>query len=248
MSDIDPLDGDELSSFLGDIEASPESVQDPVFGTVEYEEIPAPETLDAAVAGDEENVFEGATTSIGDGACIVCGAPTFRPPGLTKTGRKKRVPKHCDLHAPHVRIPDEGPRFEGVESQLRRIQEELADDLRLLGTLTGPFFPVTGYYVLEHADPFTIALLKLCKNNQRMLRVLHRAASVAPVYTVAECVAGTAYAVQVDTHKADPHSNIARRLGVSRAYDTVYVTDSFSNGNNNNNNGFQGPPRYATVQ
>jgi hypothetical protein len=132
-----------------------------------------------------------------------------------------------------------------VESQLKRIQEELADDLRLLGILTGPLFPVTGYYVTEHADPFTIAILKLAKNNQRVLRVLHRAASIAPIYTVAETLAGTAYAVQVDTHKADPHNTIGRRLGVSRAYDAIYPSDTTGDAYNIDGNGFAPPPHYG---
>jgi len=129
-----------------------------------------------------------------------------------------------------------------VESQLKRVQEELADDLRLLGTLAGPLFPVTGYYIIEHADPFTIAVLKLAKNNTRVLRVLHRAASIAPIYTVAECVGGTAYAFQVDTRKADPHNVVGQRLGVSRVYDAIYPEEAQVKVENN---GFAPPPHYG---
>jgi hypothetical protein len=133
-----------------------------------------------------------------------------------------------------------------MESQLLRIQEELADDVRLLGTLAGPLLPVTGYYLLEHADPFTIALLKLAKNNQRILRVLHRAAQVAPIYTIAETVGGVAYAVQVDTKGADPHSTVGRRLGVARAYDTLYNNDSQESMFKPTTNGSTSPPpRYS---
>jgi hypothetical protein len=188
---------------------------------------------------------------VGDGSCVVCGAPTFRPPGLTKAGHKKRAPKYCDLHAPQRGVSKERSIPTGVEggaAQLQRIQEELADDLRLLGVLAGPLLPVTGMYVWTNADPFTEALLKLCKNNQRALRILHRAASVAPIYEVAKDVAGVAYAIQVDGRKADPHNTVGQRLGVARAYDAVYPESTPGNETNVRTNGAQGPPRYATVQ
>src|SRR5215472_786358 len=227
--------------FLGDVSVNGDEVS---FGEPEGVTLPP-------LTEDDKAVF-GASQPVGDGECVVCGAPTFRPPGLTKSGRRKRTPKYCDIHSPNIRVSSERPDFTGVESQLRRIQEELADDLRLLGTLAGPLFPVTGYYVFEHADPFTVAILKLAKNNTRVLRILHRAASVAPIYTVAECVAGTAYAVQVDTKKADPHNTVGRRLGVSRAYDAVYPDSTSSNGSNIAGNGnwndstfFAPPPRYG---
>ena len=198
---------------------------------------------------EDDSLFGDISQPVGDGECLVCGAPTFRPAGLTASGRKKRTPKYCDLHARKPGVQTERSSFAGVESQLRRVQEELADDLRLLGTLAGPLFPVTGYYVFEHADPFTIAILKLAKNNTRVLRVLHRAAQVAPIYTVAECVAGTAYAIQVDTKKADPHNMVGQRLGVSRAYDAVYPEEAQTkvngNGNWNDSSYFAPPPRYG---
>jgi len=225
----DTLTDADIAAFLGSIpDPEPEKEDEPI------EEFDVP---------DDDKPFEEATTPVGDGACIVCGAPTFRPPGLTKAGHKKRTPKYCDLHNPKLRVQGQGPEFIGVESQLQRIQEELADDIRLLGTLAGPLFPVTGYYVFLRADPFTIALIKLCKNNQRALRVLHRAASIAPVYEVAKDVAGVAYAVQVDTQKADPHSTVGQRLGVAQAYDSVFPSAP-SNGYQPNTQ-FQGPPTYA---
>lgn len=231
MSDSSVPSDDEIATFLGDVEIPAEQTAD--FGTVEFEtttEIPA-----------EETGLEDSTVQIGDGTCRVCGAPTFRPPGLTKTGRKKRAPGYCDLHDPKRKVSNERPFPRGVESQLQRVQEELADDLRLLGMLAGPMLPVTGYYVVDHADNFTIALLKLAKNNQSVLRVLHRVAQVAPIYTVAETVAGTAYAVQVDLQKADPHNTIGQRLGVEKAYNNVYPETQDSVGTN----GFQAAPRYA---
>src|SRR3974390_2072519 len=237
MSDAESLDFGGVEAFRGDINLTTGDSEPESFGPLDGGFVP-----DSPMPDEGESLFGDISQPVGDGECIVCGAPTFRPPGLTATGRKKRVPRRCDLHSTNAKLSAEGPNFAGVESQLRRVQEELADDLRLLGILAGPLFPVTGYYVAEHADPFTIAILKLAKNNQRVLRVLHRAASVAPIYTVAECVAGTAYAIQVDTQKADPHNTIGHRLGVSRAYDAVYPEERVDNVTNN---GFSQPPRYG---
>lgn len=240
MSDIGPLD-----LPLGEIE-----IENAPWISATVEDTTEPVT-DVPVSDNIEDggVFDGATTPVGDGACSVCGAPVFRPPGLTPTGRRKRVPKYCDLHNPKVRVGpvfDDGFTRANVDSQLRRIQEELADDVRLLGTLAGPMFPVTGYYIFDGADSFTLALLKLCKNNSRMLRVLHRAAQVAPVYEVAKFGAGIGIAVQVDNKKHDPHSGAARRLGVEYAYSQVYPSDTPQYPSNNN--GYTPPPKYATVQ
>ena len=187
---------------------------------------------------------------VGDGSCVVCGAPTFRPPGLTKAGHKKRTPKYCDLHDPKLRVSKERPVASGVEgvAQLQKIQDELADDLRLLAVMAGPLLPVTGMYVWENADPFTTALLKLCKNNQRALRILHRAATVAPIYEVAKDCAGVFYAMQVDMHKLDPNNTVSERLGVKRVYHSVYPDATPGNENNVASNGSMGPPRYASTQ
>jgi len=242
FEEIPDIVPDEFGTFLGDIRPS----EDPLQGS-NTDQLP----LDNLGFDEEPDVspdpFEGATIPIGDGACVVCGTPTFRPAGLTKAGYKKRVPKYCDLHSPNNRISHQRSGAPGVESQLQRVQEELADDLRLLATLAGPLLPVTSYYVFDHADPFTIALLKLAKNNQRVLRVLHRAAQVAPIYTVAETVAGTAFAIQVDQHKTDPHSTVARRLGVEKAYLSVYPNEASEDSLSVSNNGFSKPPRYATL-
>jgi hypothetical protein len=239
MADDDSIDID--AEFLGVVDAEPIIPSYGNLSFVESEELPVDPIPEPPPSFDD--------VSIGDGTCIVCGAPTFRPPGLTKTGRRKRVPRHCDLHSANAKISSDGPSAARLESQLQRVQEELADDLRLLGTLAGPLLPTTGYYLIEEADPFTIALLKLCKNNTRMLRVLHRVASVAPVYEVAKTCAGIGYAIQVDTQGADPHNTVGKRLGVARAYDAVYPNPNGNDTNSSSNNGsYSGPPRYATLQ
>lgn len=220
-------------AFLGDVTTPAETI--PGYGEVQFEE--------SSEAPPPEAPFEDATVSIGDGVCVVCGAPTFRPPGLTKAGRRRRVPRYCDLHSPNARLSSDGPLSARLESQLQRVQEELADDFRLLGTLAGPLLPTTGYYMFTEADQFTVAILKLAKNNTRALRVLHRMASVAPVYEVAKTCAGVAYSIQVDTNRADPHNTIAHRLGVTRAYNAVHPTEE---PNAEHSNGqFSPPPRYA---
>src|SRR5215469_5743738 len=220
MSDIDPV-GDFIPDL--DVPSTNGTSGDGgfSFGDVTITDMPS-YAEDLPPLPEDDKPFGDVTQPIGDGTCVVCGAPTFRPPGTTKSGARRRVPKYCDLHSSNATVPPTRSSLKGVESQLQRIQEELADDIRLLATLAGPLLPVTGVYLFEAADPFTIAILKLAKNNTRIVRVLHRAAQVAPIYTAAQSLAGVAYAVQVDTGKADPHTTISKRLNVERAYEMVY--------------------------
>jgi hypothetical protein len=247
MSDSSVPSDEELESFLGDI--NDPNFLHPDFGTPAFKTDEEIGKGEPAVDDNIETGFEESTIKIGDGTCRVCGAPTFRPPGLTASGRKKRAPSVCDLHSQKRRVSEKRSFAGGVEdsSQLQRIQDELADDIRLLGTLAGPLLPVTGLFVFQHADPFTIALLKLAKNNQAVLRVLHRAAQIAPIYTVAETVAGTAYAVQVDTRGADPHNTVGQRLGVGKVYDLIYSSPN-EQSNSNGNQTFRPAPTYAGTQ
>lgn len=181
----------------------------------------------------------------GDGECVVCGAPTFRPPGLTASGYKKRVPKFCDEHNPKKQTASRtATKDTGLDPSLARIAEELADDLKLLGTFAGVMYPVTGYYIIDNADPFTIALIKLAGKNPAILKVLHRAAQVAPIYTVLQTVAGVAVSVQVDLDKIDPHSFAATHTGAERAFNEVYPNGKESS---NGFGGMSAPPRFHTV-
>ena len=231
------------------VTATIEPITDIFLGDVDAVEFGPPEEVTDLPPEDITDGITEEPIKIGDGSCVVCGAPTFRPPGLTKAGHKKRTPKYCDLHDPKLRVSEERSFTSGVEGvALKKIQDELADDLRLLAVMAGPLLPVTGMYVWENADPFTVALLKLCKNNPRALRVLHRAATVAPVYEVAKDCAGVFYAIQVDMKRLEPHNTVSQRLGVARVYDTVYPESTNGSETNVSTNGAQGPPRYATTQ
>jgi hypothetical protein len=184
----------------------------------------------------------------GDGSCVTCGAPTFRPPGLTPGGNRKRVPKFCDDHDPKRQARNERVLKErGIDPALNRIAEELADDVKLFGTMAGVVYPVTGYYLLENADAFTIALVKLAAKNPSILRILHRAAQVAPVYTVAQTLVGVAVSVQVDMNKMDAHSFAAERTGVDKAFDAVYPQGKEGQSFNMNGESFSQPPVFHTV-
>jgi hypothetical protein len=230
----------ELEAFLGDVTSNGSTDTD--FEAFMKDFQPPDEGLKVEDAPPVENPFEDETVTIGDGACIVCGAPTFRPPGLTAAGHRKRVPKYCDLHKPGKRATiGQSPL---AETELQRVQEELADEFKLGGMLIGAMLPVTGFYIVENADPFTIALVKTFKNNQRVLRVMHRMGQVAPLYELLKDGAGVAYAIRVDQKIADPHNMVGQRLGVARAYDSIYGSDSSNpNGSYSDNE----PPRYARV-
>jgi len=243
-----------LEDFLGEITDTGTDLTDmssSVYTNVTEEDIPGfmPGSPDGKVySSDEESLFGDLTTPIGDGVCVVCGSPTFRPPGLTKAGHKKRAPKYCDLHSPHASVPQDGPGAQRLESQLRRVQEELADDWRLIGAGLGVFYPVTGFYMFDSADPFTIAILQIFKNNARAMRVMHRMASIAPGYQIIKTAGGLFYSFQVDRQQADPHSTMSQRLGVEHAFNAVYGNDSTMKTDTVSSNGFSPPPHYATVQ
>src|SRR5215467_3261491 len=80
-ADTAPPQEDMFSAFLGELGSNPD--------------IPLVE--DVPVSDDDSGLFGDINQPVGDGTCDVCGAPTFRPPGLTAAGRKKRVPRLCDL-------------------------------------------------------------------------------------------------------------------------------------------------------
>lgn len=202
------------------------------------------------VPEEPEPVDEG-PIKVGDGECKICHEPTFRPPGLTKTGRLKRAPIYCDIHNPKIRDRDIPVR--DLEAQLRRVQGEIADEVMLVGMGVGTFFPVTGYYMVSNSEAMVAAVLQLSKNNARVMRVAHRMAQISPVYQVGKYAAGLVTSVQVDQQKADPRSRVAQHLGVTEAWQAVYANSNInstpSNGTNlNPNSGWSGPPRYATVQ
>lgn len=242
-------DDDDLDFLLQETEATlAESNGDGTGATGRFyeaaEEIPEPEP---------EPVLEDEPIKIGDGECKVCGEPTFRPPGLTKTGRLKRPPVYCDLHNPKIKVRPDFVGAPDLEAQLRRVQGQLSEDVMLFGMGLGTFLPVTGYYVISNADLFTTAVLQLAKNNPRMMRTAHRLAQISPVYQVFRYGAGVATSYQVDQKKTDPYSRVAQHLGVSDAYSAVYSNTSSnsspSNGANSSpNTGWNGPPKYATVQ
>lgn len=234
MSDPDPAEMPPvIDDFLGDITA------------------PSDDTWDMGPLEDAPTE-ELPPIIVGDGVCRICSAPTFRPPGLTKSGQRKRAPRYCELHSPNRQLGDSGMSQAALDAEQKRVQAELADQWRLAGTLIGPMLPVTGYFIIDSADPFTTALLRLCKNQQVVMKFLYRTAQVAPLYQVAKEVGGIARCVQVDMQQADAHDAASKALGVDRAYDAVYPTVGVSsfNGQNGNGtapgNGYVPPPRYAS--
>ena len=234
----------ELEDFLTGEDTFEIPVDPPAQPQSFFAAIGEPEPIDEPEPQFDEPI------KLGDGECKICGAPTFRPAGKTATGRPKRPPVYCDIHNPKARANREAilGSTAYLESQLRKIQSDLADDLALLGALAGPFYPVTGYYVVSNADNFTTALLQLCKNNPRALKAAHRLGQIAPVYRCARFGAGVGASVYVDQKKMDPYSSTARNLGVDTAYDAIYQQNNNTNFNGNSNPTSNGPPRYATLQ
>jgi len=61
----------------------------------DYTALPPSETLDDTIPIGDEYEAHTAAASEDIGQCATCGKPTYRPPGATPTGRRKRIPKHC---------------------------------------------------------------------------------------------------------------------------------------------------------
>src|SRR5215472_11895838 len=98
MSDIDPV-GD----FIPDLDApttdafshtgsNGASTASDYFPGIEIGDT-LPPLEDLPPLPEDDKPFGDVTQPLGDGTCVVCGAPTFRPSGLTAAGNKKRVPK-----------------------------------------------------------------------------------------------------------------------------------------------------------
>lgn len=236
MSDPDPL---PIEDLLGDVSNSS--------GSVFYDNSNPPDPRPPAEewSPSDSSFLDDDTPQqpIGDGTCAICGAPTFRPPGLYKSGRRKRVPKYCDVHNPASRKDEVGPST--LNAEMQRVQAELSDEVKLFGMMVGPFLPVTGYYTIENADPFTVAFTKLCLKNNKALKFAYKVAQVAPLYEFLRMIAGEVLCVRVDTQHLDPHDTVGQWLGVAHAYDAVYPNVSSDTTTNITNNGFRPPPRYA---
>lgn len=232
---------DELAFLLADDEA---------IGVANSNGAPKFYEASEEVSDPEPELASEVGPIVGDGECKICHAPTFRPPGLTRTGRLKRAPVYCDIHNPKG-IRQRGDELSNAEldAQLKKVQVQLADDVMLFSMALGTFFPVTGYYMMTNSDAFTTAALQLGRNNPRIMRVAHRLATIAPVYQIGRYAGGIFTSFQVDQQKHDPHSRVAMHLGVSDAYDAVYSnTNVNSTPSGPVNSMFNGPPKYATVQ
>lgn len=183
---------------------------------------------------------------LGDGECVICGAPTFRPEGLTRGGQRRRVPKFCEDHNPKTRVtPAQAERSSALktESRLKALHTDLADNIRLVGALAGPVLPVTGYIILEDAEAFTQAALNLAKRHPKIIGALEKAAQVGPGITIGRFMVKLGVAMNVDSGRMQPDSAISNMMGVYAAWQVVHPDLAQANGTTATS-----PPRYSVVQ
>lgn len=180
---------------------------------------------------------------LGDGECAVCGAPTYRPEGKTRSGQRRRIPKFCSEHATGSKVSDK-PDPRKMESRLKALHTDLADNVRLVGALTGPVLPVTGYIILEDADAFTQAALNLARKHPRILGALETAAQIGPGITVGRFMVKLGVAMNVDSGRIKPDAAISTFMGVWEAYQIVHPDIA----NQMNTNPTGPPPKYSVVQ
>lgn len=206
-------DFSDLADLIDLSESIPEGA-DPDLGPPPPEE---PAFLTFSDGGDDK-----ARGEIGDGTCAECGAPTFRPPGTTATGRKKRTPKYCDLHGKREASNTERPKSQGLETRLKALQVDLSDNMKTAGAICGAVLPVTGYILVEDSDDFTNAIIRLARRHPRALLALEKAAEVGPGVVVGKELLKLGVALQVDGGKLQPDAIPSKYLGVERVYNEVH--------------------------
>lgn len=173
-----------------------------------------------------EAIVEQATTTnptMGDGSpiefrCIECGTP------LTYGGRGRK-PKYCAEHKPSARKTTgttSTPRGKSLSKQLEGIREEFSDNIRLVGALITPALPVTGRVILTDADLVADSVVKLARNNPKVLLALQRASQVGPGVVFARSLVTIGIAVAVDTKRLEPDSQLAFMMGIAAHYDAIY--------------------------
>lgn len=65
--------------------------------TMDWDSLPKPQVTE--ITDDIRPPIRMADEDSADtGTCAECGKPTFRPPGITPKGRRKRIPKYCADH------------------------------------------------------------------------------------------------------------------------------------------------------
>jgi hypothetical protein len=130
-----------------------------------------------------------------------------------------------------------------LSAKLKDLEIDLADNIRLVGAIAGPVMPTTGYIIMEEADGFTNAALKLAVKNPRILKALETAAQVGPGVKVGKTLVKIGIAINVDTGRMNHDAIISRYFGVDDAWKTVHP-DMTENGKAN----FTPAPRYSVVE
>lgn len=156
--------------------------------------------------------------------CQVCDIqiPTWHP------GKRGRKPRFCDDHksgAPKSRASGGSATVseKGLDAKLKRISADLAENVRLVGAVTSPALPVTGFIVLRDADQLASATVKLARNNPKILAALQRASQVGPGIAVGRFLATMGTAIAVDTQRIDPRAALPAFLGVTAVWEEILL-------------------------
>lgn len=114
-------------------------------------------------------------------------------------------------------------------AKLDKLQTALSGQMFQAGSMIGLGLPVTGYYIAQESNNFSVAIVQLASKRAEWIDALEKVADIAPGITVGRTVLGIAAAMGTDRyHRSggesglDPDKRAAQFLGVTAAYYAVY--------------------------
>jgi hypothetical protein len=107
------------------------------------------------------------------------------------------------------------------QSRLTDLQKKLSGEMFKAGALVGLPLPVTGYYIAQESNDFTVALVELASYRPEWINALEQIAKLEPGMVIGRTAIGIGAAAAVDRKRATPDSFVMAFLGVKQAYDAI---------------------------
>lgn len=196
--------------------------------------------------GEEIALGEGigpldASEGIGPGGSIltedetgwpICQEPTCQTRIEEYSGHGRRPKYHPD-HRPSVmgKSPKKSrgsgqvgtqSSDKSLDTKLKKIAIDLAENIALVGILVTPLLPTTGYIISRDAEATATAVVKMARNNPAVLAALMKASQIGPGVMLGRTIVTIGVAVAVDTNRITPDSQISAMLGVAAVWQEVH--------------------------
>lgn len=148
--------------------------------------------------------------------CLECGE---RIEEYSGSGRR---PKYHPEHRPSVmgkatgkpRATRSGTTDKSLDAKLKKVASDLADNIALTGALLTPVLPLTGTIMARDAEDTANGIVKIARNNPKMLAAIIKANQISPGVTIAKSLITLGVAAMVDTKRIDERSQLSIMLGV----------------------------------